>query len=214
MKKKAFYFLLFVVGFLLQSCAPPPSQMGYEYDFKFKMLNSSRGDSSLYFIDSNIEAVFDIQRDRISFVIYNLSKDALKVNWDDAAIVFNGEAMKIVHARVTYEDRTRSMPMSVIPPLAKIDDFVVPSQNLYISQLTYKLSTYSLFIFDDVYFEKSKKMAKYITGQKGIRFSLYLPLLKKSEVIDYNYEFMISDIIKTPRPGQKMVNEKAKKGKI
>lgn len=205
MKKLLLYLLVAVSAWIAQSCAPPPTEMGYTYEYKYEMLNSMR-DSAFYLIDGNVEVLLNIERDRIKFLIVNLTKDALKINWDEAAIVFNGNAEKIIHSGVAIIDKNKSMPKSVIPPNAKLEDFVLPTENVDVSAYSSR-STKDLLIYDDYGIKGGEQ---YIEEVKGLKFSLYLPIIRKTEQFDYSFEFRVKDVIRKPKRGQQFMDNKKK----
>jgi hypothetical protein len=205
MKKILLCLLVIIAALLVQSCAPPRTQMGHTYEYKYEMLNTMR-DSAFYFIDGNVEVLLNIQRDRIEFLIVNLTRDALKINWDEAAIVFNGEAQKVIHSGVAIIDKNKSMPKSVIPPNAKLEDFAIPTKNVEVSAYSNR-NTKDLLIYDDYGIKSSES---YVEVIKNLKFSLYLPIVRKTEQIDYSFEFRIKDVIRKPKRGQQFIDNKKK----
>lgn len=202
MKKVLFASLISVSALVTKSCIPPPSGMGNTYEYKYEMINSMN-DSAFYHIDGNIEVLLNIKRDRIEFLIVNLTKDALKINWDEAAIVFDGHAEKIIHSGVAIIDKGKPMSKSIIPPSARLEDFAIPINNIEISSYSSR-NTKDLLIYNDYGIKDSEQ---YVDAVKNLRLSLYLPIIRKTEQIDYSFEFRVADVIKIPKRKKKYNTE-------
>lgn len=70
--------------------------------------------------------------DRISFILENLTDQSIKINWNDIAFIDeNGESLKIFHEGIKYIDREKEQSSSTVYKNTKINDFIVPINNVY-----------------------------------------------------------------------------------
>jgi hypothetical protein len=104
----------------------------------FHMIDKSEDDaygdfSVLESLQLNIETS-DRNPSGLAFSLLNKSENAIQIIWDETAIVgLDGSASRVVHEGVRYADRENSQPPANVPPNARIDDFVVPSNAIYYS---------------------------------------------------------------------------------
>jgi len=197
---KKILFVLITVGFL-HSCVtlPPRIDLGYTYDYKFSLQNPTKSDS-LSFDDEKIGVDFAVLDKGIGFRLINKTGDILKVNWDEAVIIWDDKSKKVVHTGVRVLDAAKSQPMSVVPPNAELEDVAFLAEDV-------DNESRKLFIKDDYGMENiDSAVMEYL----GYTFSLYLPIIQRNEQLDYNFVFKVDDIYKSPKPAQLKKNKKAK----
>ena len=192
MKKILLCLLVSISAWIAQGCMPTPTTSNKRYNlytYKVRLQNGVK-DSINYYLDDVISVKFKFNNQALSFGIQNLTSEPLKIKWDESSLVILGESQKIIHSGTKLINATEAQVPTVIPPKAFITESVVPSGSV-------KYSTYAGWMQNTV-FPKSdngraenEQLVKSLIG-KG--FSLYMPIARKGEQIDYNFEFIIVDI--------------------
>lgn len=101
------------------------------YKWNFAMLAPAPSDK-LVFSDEFMDIVFSFGDKQISFEIQNKTASGIKLNWDEFSIIYpNGNMSRVVHSGVRLMDRNSPQAPTVIPPGAKISDFLTPSENIH-----------------------------------------------------------------------------------
>lgn len=89
----------------------------------------------LQFNDKALEISFVPGREGISFILRNKTQNPIKIDWNQVAYVdISGVSHKVIHAGVRYIERDKPQPASVVPPGAKLEDTIVPTD--YISYVS------------------------------------------------------------------------------
>jgi hypothetical protein len=66
----------------------------------------------------------------VALTTENNSGSPLEIVWDETSIIdVTREAQRVFHVGVKYSEREKSQPNTVIPPMARIEDEITPSQN-------------------------------------------------------------------------------------
>ncbi|MHB2015337.1 MAG: hypothetical protein ACYCW6_00155 [Candidatus Xenobia bacterium] len=95
------------------------------YNYCIMEPRAARG---LSYEDTLIDITFSPNSSEIDFKLKNKSKGTMQVDWDKVAFVdFDGSSHKVMHVGVKYNDRNNSIPPSVIPPGATLDDLIYPT---------------------------------------------------------------------------------------
>lgn len=189
--------LLFVVALL--ACVSASAQKKFAKFTKFKYtfaLEKPTPSDSLKYADQILSITFDPNTKGVDFKIKNLTSEILKVKWDDATLIVNGETKKTIHKGVKLIDRSLSQPMGIIPPGAILDDFVWPSENVRLSQGLYGGD----WKVDDMLYSNNRGLTaehEKALALKGKKIGLYLPVIKSDKQNDYFFEFTILDVIET-----------------
>lgn len=69
---------------------------------------------------------------QFSFTLTNKTEHSMKIIWDEAVYVDeNGSSQKVFHSGVKYTDRNASLPPTTVVRGAKIDDLIMPTENVY-----------------------------------------------------------------------------------
>lgn len=85
---------------------------------------------STTFDDGNIIATFGLLNG-ITLTLKNQLDQPIEILWNETSIVMpDGTSEKIIHSGVKYIDRGKEMPNTAIPPGAKIDDKLIPIENV------------------------------------------------------------------------------------
>jgi hypothetical protein len=187
---------IIAVAFVLLFVSPIFAQKrGTKYarfDYAFKMIKPVESDS-MKFQDEVIMGTFAPHTKGVSFKIKNLTKEVIKIKWDEAVLTLEGATMKTIHNGVKLADKSSVQPPSVIPPGATIDDFVWPSDNvsLYTGGLSAGWKVEGMLIENNGGLTATQEKA---FSMKGKVVGLYLPILRQEKQQDYFFEFEITDV--------------------
>lgn len=86
----------------------------------------------IIFEDSLIKCIWIVGTTQFNFSLQNKTDNSIKIIWDEAAYIDpSGSTGRIMHSGVKYTDRNSSQPPTVIVRGAKIDDVIIPTENVY-----------------------------------------------------------------------------------
>jgi hypothetical protein len=75
--------------------------------------------------------VLDESPTGFGFSLVNKTQDAVKILWDDSAIILpNGSSSRVIHLNVKYSEMNNAQPPTVIPPGARTDEYAGPTTNI------------------------------------------------------------------------------------
>jgi hypothetical protein len=136
----------------------------------------------LLFEDQSIRIRFLLSDKQIGMILQNNMNTPIKVDWNNVSYVdITGTAHGVVHTGVRYIERDRPQVPTVIPPAAKIEDAIIPSDHIsYTPGSGSGWSSRSLLpaILDtDLYIGKS--------------FSVFMPLEFDGAAKNYLFSFRI-----------------------
>ena len=67
-----------------------------------------------------------------SFTLENKLDNSIKIIWDEAVYIDeDNSSLKVMHSGVKYEDREKAQPLTVIAKKTKINDLVIPVDNIH-----------------------------------------------------------------------------------
>jgi len=167
---------------------------GY-YTYKYEM-EGINPDSVMVFNDSLINVTFNISKEGIGFKMQNKLNKPLRIIWDETSYINNNKAGKVMHVGVKYTERSNSQPPTLIPPGTIIDDEITPVENIrWRSGTTYSAGgwvTDPLFPGTDA---GSEDIKTGILAFKGQTFSIYMPIQRGNNTLNYHWKFKIADVI-------------------
>jgi len=156
--------------------------------YTFKMLKPKESDE-LAFEDAALRIVFNIDRHRFKFSLFNKTDNPMKLDWNQISYVdLSSGSHKVIHDGVRYIERDKAIPLTVIPPSAKIDDFILPTDAVHYAQ-----SGWNKGWHEEPLFPKPEK--KEALALKGKTFSAFMPIEINSTTKNYNFVFQITDIV-------------------
>lgn len=156
----------------------------YPANYSVKLKNS-KPHNSLSFENRDLEIQFNIFAKQIGFVLHNKTNEPIKVDWNQAAYVdIYGDSHQVIHSGVRIVDRDKPQAPTTVPPSAKIDDILSPSDHIYYEKVLLPGWRYKPLLPDGPLALKSK----------GKSFSIFLPLKVKSKVENYQFKFIIEDV--------------------
>ena len=195
MKKSAYIasMLILTLSLGFGSC------LGTKYNYSFKLLGDY-AKSDKMFNDSKIQAFFIVGNKQLDFTLKNLTNEPMKINWDEASLIINGESKRVMHKGVKFIDRNSPQAPTVIPGNSSIDELVLPTDNVFFNEgyySNYYSSPGSWKIVDllpswDKYKEETKKK---IMNSKGSILKFFLPIEQNNQKMYYTFEFLIAEVI-------------------
>jgi hypothetical protein len=68
----------------------------------------------------------------VGITVENNSDQPIAIVWNESSLIdMNRSAKRIFHSGVKYTDREQSLPNTTIPPLAKVEDTAIPTENVF-----------------------------------------------------------------------------------
>lgn len=169
---KKIYLLLVLSFFIFSGCVVSP-----KYNLNYSLIKPTPSDT-LEYADEFIDVVFSISTREIGFSLINKLNRPMKINWDDISIVYpDGKSTRIIHNGVALRDTANPQAPSTIPPNSKLEDFLVPAENIHYYQNDWAISPLI----------KSVDVMEW--NDQVLR--LYFPIDIKEESLEYNFQFKI-----------------------
>ena len=198
---------LFAFVFLLTSCM---SYTGY-YSVGLQEVessqnnNQSKGDSKIVNLEDNGVTKYSYEDSlisitwlplstQLSFSLNNKTDHSIKIIWDEAVFVdIDGSSGRVIHSGVRYIDRNSSQPATIVVKNGKIDDMVVPTDNIYYISGQYGgWRTKPLFPNSATSEEELKSLTQKYIGQT---VKVLLPIEIQGTVNEYIFSFKVDDFI-------------------
>ena len=90
------------------------------------------GISKYTYEDDFINIVWYIGNKQLNFTLTNKSGYSIKLPWDDMAYVDEaGNTKRVIHSGIKLIDRNAAQATTVVSKNAKLDDILIPSDNIY-----------------------------------------------------------------------------------
>jgi hypothetical protein len=125
---------------------------------------------------------------QIEVSIENNSSEPIELSWNESSFIdFDRVAKRIFHVGVKYADREQSMPNTIIPPLAKIEDAAMPASNIYFSDEWLQRP----LLVAEVPVEQTEKI---LTQMKGVKVALFLQLIVGGKKTPVTLAFEVSSV--------------------
>ncbi len=129
--------------------------------------------------DDALAITFSLQRTEIDFVLQNKSNDPIKVDWNLVSFVSSsGASQGVIHKGIKLVDKQATKPPSMVPPKARIEDMIVPVENIEL--VGGEWMTHPLFVEGPEALE--------LVGQE---FSIFMPLDIGGTTKSYTFTFKI-----------------------
>ena len=117
--------------------------------------------------------------DRFTFSLLNKSQYSLKLLWDDASFVdIDGSTSKVIHTGISFSEREMSQTATTIIRGASIEEDVIPTRNIYLSDIGKEWKV------------KSYYPSEPLAGSKHVQ--LMLPIQIKGVTNEYVFIFDIT----------------------
>lgn len=135
--------------------------------------------SNLEYHDDKMAIAFSLQKSEIDFVLQNNSTDPIKVDWNLVSFIQAwGTSQGVIHKGIKLVDKQATKPPSMVPPKAKIEDMIVPVEN--VEFVGGDWLTHPLFV--------EGPAALKLVGQE---FSIFMPLDIGGTTKNYTFTFKV-----------------------
>lgn len=130
----------------------------------------------------------------IWFALQNNSSNTIEIIWDKAVYIDKlGKSNKVIHSGVKLIDKEKSQLPTVVIKGSKIDDILIPVNNIsYVSGKYGGWSTSSLFPSSH---KDIESMTKYDNVFKESEVKVLLPLMIDNQLIEYTFIFDVGDFV-------------------
>ena len=198
---------IILLGTILQGCSvsglyllslnevhrPEDTKIRYgEYKIEKNLVKDS-----LYYVyeDELINISWDFFPAGFYFTLENKSEHSIKLLWDDAAYVNTaGITKRLIHSAVKFVDKEKPQVPVVIPDHSILKEKIYPADNV---EYVLLFSGYTLVIWPIIPNEAESKKAliKMSKEHIGKTIRVVLPLQVQDVVNEYDFYFLIEDII-------------------
>lgn len=211
--KKSIFFGLFLASTLMSSCGAFKSYMA-SYDVTLskvespadvkanfgetKVVQLTENNLSKYqYEDDYIDIIWYVSSKNLHFSLKNKSGHSIKINWDDVSFVdINGKVGRVMHSGVKYIDRNNSQPATTIPNGAKIDDLLIPTDNVYYNSPTrYTSGGWGETNLIPSFYKTQEALDAEAGSYIGKTMRVLMPITVEGVQNDYTFEFQVSKLL-------------------
>jgi hypothetical protein len=131
---------------------------------------------------------------QFAFTLENKTDHSIRIIWDEAVYVNeNGSSGRVMHAGVRYIDRNNPQPPTIIVKNAKIEDMIVPTDNVYYLSGRYGgWRTKPLFPNRATTQTELNSLSEQYIGNI---VKILLPLQIQDTINEYMFSFRVNDFI-------------------
>ena len=160
----------------------------YYVRYRFAMVKPIPNES-MVFEDAQMAFVFVVQPKGIACGIKNKTTDPVTINWNNVSYIdADSEAHKVIHAGVRYQDKAAPQPPTVVPPLAKITETLLPADHITSSSSGWSEKP----LWKD--FAHLSEDLSVLKRHIGSTFALFLPIEVEGKTKNYTFLFKITDV--------------------
>lgn len=177
--------IMFIMSVLILSSCTPIWQTKYKMNLSevevsgILVQDLQKQDNNYTFEDENIKANFIINTEFIDFSILNKTNTTIRILWDNAVFVdIDNNSSKIVHSGIRFIDSANTQIPTVIVKQTKINDSIIPADNID--------------SFSNIYPLISEKLTKEQIINSKIK--VYLPIEINNTIKEYLFTFTITDV--------------------
>ncbi len=209
--KYSYLFSMIVAGVMLTSCGTTymatydvtlarvesPADVKKNYG-ETKVVLTKDGDLNKYrYEDDYINILWYVGTTGIYFTLENKSGHSIKINWDDISFVdIEGKVRRVMHNGVRFIDRNKSQPPTTIPNGAKIDEVLIPTDNVYFDTGgLYTIGGWEKVNLIPSYYKSKQSMASEAQSYVGKTMKVLMPIVVEGVQNDYSFEFEISKLL-------------------
>ncbi|HEY3440424.1 MAG TPA: hypothetical protein VGK29_06725 [Paludibaculum sp.] len=129
---------------------------------------------------------------QVALTVENDSEDVIELAWNDSSFIdLERSAKRVFHAGVKYTDREQTLPNTVIPPMAKAEDAVIPTSNVYFSEGQYGGWRETSLLPSDL---DPQRAGKAMAEMKGKKVAVFLQILIRGKKEPVTLMFEIVDV--------------------
>ena len=159
-----------------------PPQTGI-LDWISNLWRGSTESPDLTYEDSSLAIAFSVNPEHAMFQMQNRSSKSITLDWNQIAFIDEtGKSHKVLHSGVKYADMNSAQPPTLIPPGARVEDVLFPTD--YVNFTTYNGWKENPLL----------PSGPAANSYKGKTLGMYLPINIGGEVRDYRFTFRIDSI--------------------
>jgi hypothetical protein len=99
----------------------------YPVEYVFTLIHPVES-QGLSFEDQDIRIEFAISQNEVFFTLENKTEEPIMINWNQVSFIdISRYSQRVTHEGVTYADRNDSLPATTVPPTAKLQDRIIPT---------------------------------------------------------------------------------------
>lgn len=152
------------------------------------------GENKYVYEDDLIKVLWLPLISQFSFTLENKTSHSIKLIWDETVYVDeNGSSSRVLHSGVKYIDRNNSQPSSIVIKKGRIDDVIVPTDNIYYVSGQYGGWRTEPLFANSAYTEE--ELNSLIEKNIGKTVKIYLPIEIKGVMNEYIFSFVVEDFI-------------------
>lgn len=165
----------------------------YHVAYGYSLLKP-RANDLLAFDDAGIAMVFSIRDQQIEFTLTNKTDAPIRIDWNNLSYIDPSKsAHKVFHAGVKYSSRAESLPATLVPPGAKIEDLIAPVDYAHYVEGRYGgWSSRSLFLAEADLMAPPPPELKDL---QGATLGIFMPLEVNGRTENYNFVFRIDKVL-------------------
>lgn len=150
------------------------------------------GETKYTYEDEVVKITWVVLTKQLAFFLTNKSDNSIQIIWDEAAFVdYDGSTGRVIHSGVKYIDRNNSQPPTIIPKNAKVDDIVVPTDNIYYQEGQY--GGWRINALFPTYAKNAEELGQMGNETVGKEIKVLLPLKIEDVVNEYTFTFKVVD---------------------
>ena len=131
-------------------------------------------------------------QNRFEFELKNKSNYTIKIPWNGIAFVdYDGLSGRVLHKGIQYKDKDATMPPSIIPSGAHINDFIIPVNNVQ-----YNENEYGSWVVTDLFLSHTDNYNDLKDQYIGKNVKIRMPVIIDNTEHEYTFVFDIKDIKK------------------
>lgn len=147
--------------------------------------------------DNNIQIIWKCNGVRFWFVLLNKTNFPITIDWDKITFVdIEGEIGNVIHTGIKYNERNNGQLKSIVPKLAKINDFLVPSKSCFLRPAGYFTAGGwdESYLFPCIYKNK-KELKKGAPSYVGKTMRIEFPITIGNTEYNYTFYFELAELI-------------------
>lgn len=163
---------------------------------EFEITTLEEGGKTKYAYEDEVIKIYWLpSTTQFNFVLENKSSNSVKVIWDEAAYVdIKGSTQRVMHSGVKYTERNNSQPPTIVLKNAKVDDLILPTENVYYVSGQYGgWRTAPLFPTSA---QTKEDLDLAIKSTVGGTVKILLPIQIEDVVNEYIFSFEIKDFVR------------------
>lgn len=155
----------------------------YDSHTVFSLIKPSAS-NVLSYEDAFITINFTVANEELDFTLSNKTQEPQTINWDEVSFIdLSGTAHRVLHLGVKLIDRDKPQSPTVIPPGARINDLIAPSDAVRFSSL-----------IRDWQRDPLLPPSQLIVNYKGKTFGVFMPILVNGKKTNYTFTIRIDDV--------------------